>query len=460
MRPRTAFLATQSWGAVCGAILGAHRTREAALHLLNKNKAIQAAGLPALPGVGHLEMLASRFPDLAGALFYGLSFGLGWGTLLALWASGVGRLPGPWRRLTWTVTVLPLWAAWAGDAGLALTLLAMCLAVIVRRPGSALGAEPRAVGNLVLVAVVATGLIPWAVAPEGAFTRFRDRLLLRRGVGLALDEFYYRWTLFPAEALKPVAAKSQPVAFFLPTIEGGETPEFCAQALSLRILCIPQAASGADFQVVPYQDGVLLQKDGVEISWPRERESRSDRWMEFSRMTDEARPLRKLTAVALFVGVPTALCCGLAALSSAFGARIPAQRWRLPGSTACAALIAGALWAGSVPDPHHRKTLEELRAPSQPSWERVASYLASERPIDRFYAAFAAGRFGQRAIPLLLEALSDPVINVRYAAAQSLGAVGGARARAALLEVLANPEAWYVKEKAYAALWRMGWRPL
>ncbi|MHB8766148.1 MAG: hypothetical protein ACYDA8_17665, partial [Deferrisomatales bacterium] len=93
------------WGSLCGAWFGAFRTREAALHLLAKNEALALGNLPALPGAGFLGELSSWAPAAAGAGFYGLSLGLGAGTLLGLWAAGTRRLPGragrfaPWAAL-------------------------------------------------------------------------------------------------------------------------------------------------------------------------------------------------------------------------------------------------------------------------------------------------------------------------------------------------------------------------
>jgi HEAT repeat protein len=121
-----------------------------------------------------------------------------------------------------------------------------------------------------------------------------------------------------------------------------------------------------------------------------------------------------------------------------------------------AAVFAGALGlAGAHGD---RAGTRGLRgAPSSLASLQVS--IESGRPAERFYAARAAGELGPAAVPVLLEALADPVINVRYAAAQSLGKIGGEASRSALLAVLRSRESWYVKERAYSALWRTGWRP-
>jgi HEAT repeat protein len=85
--------------------------------------------------------------------------------------------------------------------------------------------------------------------------------------------------------------------------------------------------------------------------------------------------------------------------------------------------------------------------------------LRSEDPRTRFRAAEAAERFADELTPELVAALGDPVLNVRYKAANALGASRLDAARKGLLSVVQGPELWYVKEYAYNALWRQGWRP-
>jgi HEAT repeat protein len=133
------------------------------------------------------------------------------------------------------------------------------------------------------------------------------------------------------------------------------------------------------------------------------------------------------------------------------GCRFREERFRVPGALLLAALLAaglGLLGAVGKPPPKPPGTAEALR-----------QGLDSADPVRRFYAVRGTRAAGPAAAPFLLRALEDPVINVRYGAAEALGAVPAPVVADRLLAVLASREEWYVKERAYASLWRLGWRP-
>lgn len=448
--------AAAAWGAACGAALGALRTREAALHLLAKNRALEAAGFVPLPGAGHWETLGSWLPTAAGALFFGLSLGLGAGTLLGLWVRGTRPLPSWAGTLApWAVLAVPLWAAAAGDLLLAAALGATAAgALATQLPGRVAPAHERALRALVLVPLV-VAFLPWATAPEGPFTRLRDRHLLDTAVGGEVNAFYYRWTLYPAEVLKPVAALSQPTAA-VPMPDPDATRErFCRDALRWGVLCV-EGREGADLQLVAADSGLELVRGSAGVAWPEDSAAQADAWKTLSSLSDRFPALRHATYWALFLGCPLALAWGFSSLALSAGALLEGGRRRTLASLVVAGLLAASLGVGGRPDP----SLVEMRArlgAEPPDAQAIRAALDSPSAVERFYGVRAAGQSRVDA-DLLVEALSDPVVNVRYAAAEALGKTGGARSREALLEVLRSPEEWYVKERAYASLWRLGWQ--
>jgi len=446
-----------AWGALCGGVLGALRTAEAALHLLAKNRALEAAGKLSLPGSSQWEAMASWVPGFAGALFFGLSLGLGAGTLFGLWARNTRALPTRFGRvIPWLVLGVPLWALWAGDGGLAACTGAAAVGAAWSQT-SARGSSPRAgLLRALLLAPLAVALIPWATAPEGAFTRLRDRFLLASPVGAALDRFYYRWTLYPAEALKPVAALSQPTAFPQGGLPPADRDRFCRQAQRLGVLCVGDPA-GADFEVAPSEASLALVRGETRVPWPDGSEAQTEAWQRFSAGADRSLPLRRATALALFAGCPLALCWGISSLALAGGSLLGGRRRQVVASLVLSGLLAASLGTAGLPDPALDRA-RELGGAAEPDPQAVREALGADSPVARFYGARAAAR-ARVETSLLIDALSDPVVNVRYAAAESLGRVNGLGAREALLEVLASDEEWYVKERAYSALWRLGWRP-
>ncbi|GAB4266510.1 MAG: hypothetical protein Kow0092_19460 [Deferrisomatales bacterium] len=436
------------------------RTRQAGLYLLAKNHALAAAGIPALPGAGHEATLAGWGPALAGAVFFALSLGLGWGTLFGLWGLCWSSARGLLRRLgPWIALAVPGWAGVRGDGALAGALAACALGAVgiaaagSRRPSSLLRRG-------LLVGLVGLGLVPWARAPEGPFTRLRDRYLLTHPPGIALDTLYYRWTLYPAEALKPLAAKSQPTAAPAPALPPTRYERFCDEASRLGVVCLPRPGAGADLTVALRGETIRLAAAGGATGWPDgDLPGQREAWAELSRQTDPARPLRRATAAALFLGVPLALCWALATWADRLSRALPGPKARRAGAAACAALVAGLLALTAVPNPDLTATRRRWAEAEQERLALAGKLLLSPNAALRFHAARLARQLGPAAAPLLLDGLTDPVINVRYAAAESLGAVGAPQVRDVLLRVLESPEEWYVKERAYGALRRLGWRP-
>ncbi len=445
-------------GILAAAVLGALRTRESALRLLEKNRVFLDAGLPALPGPGHLETLASWAPPAAGAVFFGLSLGLGTAAVLGVAVATARMLPGRvGRSAPWLVLALPA-AAWAyGDPQLALFLLCASAATLVwtHPPRDRRSVLLRAAAG----AVAALGLVPWARAPEGAFTRVRDRILLAApsGPGLWMNHLYYRWTLYPAEVLKPLDARSQP--WVRPELPGPERLSFCRQVLRFGALCADGPPGAADVVAHRAGDRIILEADGVRVPWPSDPVQQGKSWRWLARDADRARALRRATALALFAGGPIALAWTLGGIALRVGSWIPGRRKRVLFVLLCAGLLGGAVAAASIPPPWLRGARHLAASSRAPPEADVDSLLRSPRPVLRLYGARLASRLGPRGESWLLRALEDPVINVRYTAALGLGRTGGARARQALLGLLGSRGEWYVKERAYAALWRMGWRP-
>jgi hypothetical protein len=453
-----AVLFTQLWGVLCGGALGAVRTRQATVHLLAKNHLLETAGLAQLPGPGHWEMMNSWAPAWAGGLFFGFSLGLGAAGLSAVWCRTTRALPGGTGRWApFLLLFVPLTAVITGDPALAACLLAIVLgALAIHRVSQ----PPRSVPfRWLLVALCGLGVIPWATADEGPFTRLRDQILFASPAGLSVDQFYYRWTLYPAEVLKPLAAKTQPTAAVADTAPPREQQRFCADARRLGILCVAGIGSGAglDLRVEPGDGGLALVSGDTRLVWPQGVHEQRETWTQFSAARDGARPLRRATGIALFLGCPLGLCWLLTSAALRLASIFPDRRRRRLAALVLTVALSAFIAATGRADPQLAALRGILQQSPLGDPAALAALLDSPRPVERFYAAHAARHLGKAAEPLLINALLDPVINVRYAAAQGLGEAGGDTARTTLEELLSQPEEWYVKERAYASLLRLGW---
>ncbi|HEY6009133.1 MAG TPA: hypothetical protein VIU40_12480, partial [Geobacteraceae bacterium] len=218
MKRRASFAPALLLGAAAGEILGAVRTREAALGLLDKNRLLANAGRFALPGEFHWDAMAAWPTALIGGLFYALTLGLGGAAVAYTWGRLLSPLPRPLRFVLSLAALAPgAWALAKGDHTLAVALLILALTGLWQAEGNAGESWKERLWSLAAMAVLLAGFLPWAMAGEERFTRLRDRILLPTETGRAVSDFYYRWTLYPAEAIKPLAARTQPVAALDPT---------------------------------------------------------------------------------------------------------------------------------------------------------------------------------------------------------------------------------------------------
>jgi hypothetical protein len=202
-----------------------------------------------------------------------------------------------------------------------------------------------------LLALCAVGLVPWALAPEGPFTRLRDQVLFETPAGLAVDQFYYRWTLYPAEALKPLAAKTQPLAAVSPELAPGRRSRWCAEARRLGVLCVDGAGTdpGVDLTVAPEGKTLVLAAGATRLPWPRDAAGQGETWRQFSAARDTHRALRRATGIALFVGCPLGLCWLLTSATLGVASRFPPGLRRRLAAGVLAAAFAGILGAPGRP---------------------------------------------------------------------------------------------------------------
>lgn len=433
----------------CG-VVGLIRTRYAALHLLAKNKALLDAGRVALPGVGHMETLASWAPAFAGALFFALALGAGYGAVSFLYGYQWRRIPRRfWSWAALPLAILPFVALYRNewDTHVALTLAGATGVIFgLKAEGETAFDRKKALTALLAAVLVAAGFLPWATAREGAFTRIRDSVLLKYDALRPISDFYYRWTLYPAEAIKPVDVRTMPGAAVEDKLRG----EFCPSAWRLGIVCLPPNAGEYDFVVKEEAERAVLVSGSARMVWDySSMEANAADFKNFGDTLDTARILRRSTAISLTFLLPLALLAALAygCLSIGRGSDIRA----ILTAFSVAAIVGYAGTAGS-----DREALDRL-AFGGASVEEVSSALDSPSPVFRLYGAMAAGRDPEPHAAKLMRALTDPVVNVRYNAALSLGNLSTDEARKRLSTVLSSGEEWYVKYRAYSALSQLGW---
>jgi len=314
------------------------------------------------------------------------------------------------------------------------------------------------------------------------FLKIRDRLLLSNRPGQKINQFYYGYTLYAAEALKSLDQK------LLRTCrieEVGRAPVVRAleRALSRYDYLSVSGPGAADLQVTQAGRRFVLARRGKPLMQTTLQDllSRTGPVLkEFSSRNDRQVFFRKFVFLSLVAGLPTALYVFLFDLFRfGFGFFWGAKRACLAAALACFCLGAG-LWAvlspggGEIHDQSQaarmlasgnladrvaalkvveRKGLEIGRFPA------YEALLASPHVAERYWLVRTLGVSRQaRTYRDLIGFLDDPQINVICMTYEALGRRGDRRAIPEILKRISTSRHWYAQWYAYRALRALGWR--
>ncbi len=334
--------------------------------------------------------------------------------------------------------------------------------------------------------VMSLALLFFAALPENGFIRFRDRLLLNHHAEQTVNDFYYRYTLFAAEAIKTNTQK-QLLSY---RIEKRSGSEFDFKDLEVRLahydyLLLDEQDDGnsADLtlKVLPDQDVMIEDRHGTtfQTTLAAIRSTPKTVLAQYSNISDRNQGLRQLTLIGLLGGLPLFIygalfCVGYGLL----------KRWLQPGFAAAGStalcLIAGvSLWwllwmPGSMSDRtdelidvlQNGRRIEKLAALEVLSSQRIditkipfyPDLLNSVDVAVRYKVAQSLGYHhssqSREGVERLLKDLNP---NVRCMALQSLGRMGDPDDIQLILKTIRESDHWYVQYYAYKALRRLGW---
>ena len=461
-------------------------------YLHHSSQAMQASGwlaIPAGPAAASLTTFGAAF---RGGLFFTLSIGAG--LALATWATlYLWRWVFDGRR---ALLMLPagIWlllvaaTAWQGALFPVLTVTCVPLATAaaaLRKSSSAVSGRYAAgwmvaLGTLLLL----TGL--WATQFNAQmFSNIRDHLLLSNPVGGKVNDFYYRNTLYAAEAFKSIdqktlvtwrwASAAQPpaarrLAGALAEHDVLETPGFAQADMTVAHLS-PTRLS------FTFQSGKSLEIESQAFyADPRQ-------WLHtLSRLEDRYATFRLLTLVGLLLGFPILLFAGvqgaLLRLYSRF-LRDSRATWVTAATCLLIGLLLlipvaagrtealethalGAVLAGE--DRHQRvaalRRIEQERIDIT-QFDQHRELLNSPWAAERYWLARTLA-FNRNADSKadLLALLHDPHPNVVCQAFYALGRRGDASAIAPIKERLLHSDHWYVQWYGYQAMRGLGWRQI
>ncbi|MFW6334994.1 MAG: HEAT repeat domain-containing protein [Desulfosalsimonas sp.] len=460
------------------------------LKLYAELAALKSAGYLVVPGDNVISRLDSVSTAFCGAVFFTVTTGAGL-TVAGFAAGWLKRRIFP-ESLSFTILAACLWVGAVAACNLKglnlhvtavflLVPLAVYSATLQWLPENQRGLWPAKAVHLVVVGAAAAGWL-LSLQPE-VFLDIRDRMLLSNRAGQYVNDFYYKYTLYPAEAIKPQSARlinacrteirldrqiSEKVASAL--VENDWLPVSNA-AVSLITL-----KSGPDGELVFREGGKTVFKTDVEtfLSWPRKILD------SVSQNSDNAGFLRSFTFVSLITAFPLGLYiflhCGLCILLS----MVRSVKWRSISASIICLGVAGAVLVQFYPqgggcpqnntlkaclesrDPHKQrdalKTAANRKIP--PDTVGMSPELAASPHVPVRYWLAASLEHSQipAAGKILMELTGDPPPNVACMAYSVMGKTGSSKSADFIKSRIGKIKHWYVQQYAYNAMRNLGWK--
>lgn len=315
---------------------------------------------------------------------------------------------------------------------------------------------------------------------ETLFLDIRDSLLLSNPLGAVINDFYYRYTLYPAEAFKSLNQKQIRSC----NLDGVETSSMAGR--------LEHSLRRHDYLATGHAEADLaLGGKGSRLSFTvRGREILEAAADEFfaspgamlkkvSAGSDRYRLFRRITFVSLLIGFPALLYLFLYLLLARLLTLVmKRRRASLAALMVCLALGIGLFIPFRNAGTTHVTNQTIASALSSPRWEqRVAAlkFIHDEkmeigrfpayRPIlksssvpERYWLAYAlAVSTRPETVEDLLMLLDDPHPNVVCKAYESLGRRGTKETVPLIIERIQASDHWYCQWYAYKALRALGW---
>jgi hypothetical protein len=334
---------------------------------------------------------------------------------------------------------------------------------------------------LLLVPLLVLALL-WATqANSQFFLNLRDKLLLSNSVGTKINDFYYDYAYYPAEAFKSLDQKLLK-SCSIGTIQRKPVEQAIERTLlAYDYLPVNEPRHPADL-VVREDNGLLFfEHSGKTILQTNLQEfmaSHGKLLAEFSRNTDTCSPFRSFTLLSVLVSLPLALytvCFGLFFFIGSFMLRPRLSAW--VASVLCLFLgtalffyVHGSVKEESI-DPAHALESErwetrvaalkliEQKKLDVGDFEAYPRLMKSRHVAERYWFVRTLGSSRRTSTYRdLLGFLDDPNSGVVSMAFYALGQRRDSRAVPEILKRIETSGDWYNQWYAYRALRNLGWK--
>jgi len=452
--------------------------------------AINDAGYLAVPNLQIMNRLQEFGPALYGGLLFTLSVGAGL-SLLSFAAAWV------WDRLFSrnTIPLIFLLFLWAGFLAAAnfkgfsplvsayfFVIPAVVFWVTLRLMPPQTKPGPWFYRFIPLIPIALLACL-WGTQMDGhLFINLRDKLLLSNPLGTRITDFYYKYTLYPAEVFKPLDQKTIKTC----NLEQIKKRSF-KKLLEGKLLNYDYLNTGEDGEVdltIRKEGKTLIFENGGEVILRTTANdflsAPANILKQFSSEMDRYPLFRQFTFLSLLIGFPITLYLFLYIIILFLLSRFLDLR----ASSVTAAILcflSGILllipvWlgnAGNIDKNHLDKFLESARWQDRVAalkiirqhWVDVAGFPSYKRMLssphipERYWLtkALAVSRNAETRKDLSA-LLDDPSPTVASMAFQALGRRGDSRAVKEILKRIESSDHWYTQWYAYKALKALGWK--
>ena len=460
------------------------------LELFATVSAVIAAGYLAIPNQQVMGSLQNFAPAFFGGLFFTFTIGAGvtLGTMAAAWL---------WERILRRHKFILLFflSAWLGGLlfvnnngvslipSLYLLVIPPVIFKLTVNRLSRTAIQWRRMQQLVhLFPIPMLALLWFTQFDRALFLDLRDNLLLSNYWGRKFSDFYYTYTLYPAEAFKSLDQKNIKTC----KLENIKTPSLHLK-LKNRLtvngyLLLPDHAP-VDLKIIQTEDTLVFRsRERLIFQTPLNQFlSQAQKMLQrFSQQMDRHATFRQLTFLALLLGFPVLIYMVLhAILYYLFLSFLQPRTAALTGSVFC--LLAGIFVlvyfqsnrAVNIYSKDISQALEsndwQTRVAAlkiiQQQKLQIADYKAYPRllksriPQERYWLvktlaySRTSGTYED-----LLTFLNDKNTNVRCMALYALGLRKNPRAIKPILERIRRSDNWYSQTYAYNALRSLGWK--
>jgi hypothetical protein len=452
-------------------------------------RAISDAGYLAIPNQHVASSLNGFGPAFYGAWFFTLSIGAGLSVFAVCCAWIWDRIFG--RHSAFLVPLGLLWLATlvaVNSQGLCpiltsyffFTPLVVFLAALKWMPKE----KEKKVWPTRLSSILPIVLLTiiWAAhADKFLFLDIRDYLLLSNPVGKKVDDFYYRYTLYPAQVFKSLDQKTLKTC----QVDGIKDRAVIGRIEDILIhydyLPVAQRMP-IDLEIAASANRLSLKHHGktvLQTSYEAFFSQQEKTLNDFSAETDRHGPFRQATILCLLLGFPITLYVIVFALIHFLLAFLVGPRRSFLGTGVCCFLIGLMLlaplhvgrskvtdamgMAKALGSPHWQQRVTGLRRVVDEGIEigdfPVYHQMTTSPHIpERYWVAKALGKSRDPATyEDLVMLLGDPHPNVVSMAFYGLGLRGDERAVGTILKRIVASDHWYNQWYAYRALRDLGW---